>query len=88
MKKSTKVKQGRQREPFQIKPVQPGVQSKRGQPELYDELKQPCSVALTATGLAGLDAISRELKISRSQLVEKIGRGEIKIVLLEASACP
>ncbi|BAY15068.1 CopG domain protein DNA-binding domain protein [Anabaenopsis circularis NIES-21] len=51
----------------------------RGQPEAYDELKKIVSVSLTPTALAGIDKISRDYKISRSELLERIGRSIIQI---------
>ncbi|MEO8891095.1 MAG: hypothetical protein ABI417_06105 [Coleofasciculaceae cyanobacterium] len=51
----------------------------RGQPEVYDELKKIVSLSLTPTALAGLDESSVRLNISRSELVERIGRGLLTI---------
>jgi len=67
------------RQPHQRKPILKGVKSRRGCPELYDELKQRTSVALTPTAIAGLDEISKALGISRSELVERIGRKVLEI---------
>jgi len=47
----------------------------RGQPEVYDELKKIVSVSITPTAKAGLDQLSEQLNISRSELIERIGRG-------------
>jgi metal-responsive CopG/Arc/MetJ family transcriptional regulator len=49
----------------------------RGIPELHDELKKRVSIALTPRGIQGLDALAAQQKISRSELVERIGRGLI-----------
>lgn len=49
----------------------------KGIPELHDELKKRVSIALTPTGIQGLDALAAQEKISRSELVERIGRGLI-----------
>jgi hypothetical protein len=67
------------REEHQKKPSCKGRKSLRGQPELYDEVKKPRSFGITLTALAGLDAISRELSISRSELIERIGRQLIQL---------
>ncbi len=44
-------------------------------PELYDEVKRRVNLAITPTGIEGLDAIASDLGVSRSELVERIGRG-------------
>jgi len=49
----------------------------RGKPELYSELKRCFSVALTPTGAEKLDALAHSFSLSRSELVEKIARGQI-----------
>ena len=67
------------RQPHQRKPILKGVKSRRGCPEIYDELKKPTAVGLTPTAIAGLDEISKELGISRSELVERIGRKVLEI---------
>jgi len=51
----------------------------RGQPEVYDELKKIVSVSITPTAQAGLDQLSEQLNISRSELIERIGRGVFTI---------
>ena len=52
----------------------------RGVPELHDELKTRVNLSLTPTGSAGLDVLAAERGLSRSELVERIGRGQICIV--------
>ncbi|BBD63544.1 CopG domain protein DNA-binding domain protein (plasmid) [Nostoc sp. HK-01] len=69
----------RLREPREKKISRKGLKSMRGQPEAYDELKKIVSVSLTPTALAGIDKISRDYKISRSELLERIGRSIIQI---------
>jgi hypothetical protein len=69
----------RQREPREHKIVRPGLKSMRGQPETYDELKKIVSVSLTPTALAGIDQISRDYMISRSEFLERIGRFIIRL---------
>jgi hypothetical protein len=51
----------------------------RGVPQLHEELKKRVSIALTPTGIQGLDALAARQKISRSELVERIGRGLISV---------
>lgn len=59
-----------------------GKKGQKGQkdlPELYDEVKKRVNLALTPTGINGLDAIASSLDISRSELVEQIGRKLIPV---------
>ncbi len=55
----------------------------RGQPEVYDELKKIVCVSITPTAQAGLDQLSEQLNISRSELIERIGRGLFTITDLK-----
>ncbi len=56
-----------------------GKKTSKGYPELYDEVKKRVNLSLTPTAIAGLDKLSQELNLSRSELVEQIGRGLIPI---------
>ncbi|MDJ0682837.1 MAG: hypothetical protein QNJ18_23620, partial [Xenococcaceae cyanobacterium MO_167.B52] len=56
-----------------------GQKKSKGVPELYDEVKKRVNLSLTPTAIAGLDRLSQELNLSRSELVEQIGRGSIPI---------
>lgn len=56
-----------------------GQKNKRGQPEKWDELKKRVMLSLTPTSVDGLDALAHGLGLSRSELVERIGRGVIPI---------
>ncbi len=49
----------------------------KGVPELHDELKKRVNLSLTPTAIGGLDFMAAELGISRSELVEWIGRRKI-----------
>ena len=54
-----------------------GKKGQKGQkdvPEMYDEVNKRVNLALTPTGIEGLDAIACNFDISRSELVERIGR--------------
>ncbi|MDZ8257983.1 hypothetical protein [Nostoc sp. ChiQUE01b] len=54
-----------------------GKKGQKGQkdvPEMYDEVKKRVNLALTPTGIEGLDAIASNFDLSRSELVERIGR--------------
>jgi hypothetical protein len=80
MPKSRKItRKGRPRRDHEKKPSRKGVKSMRGQPEVYDELKKIVSVSITPTAQAGLDQLSEQLNISRSELIERIGRGVLTI---------
>ncbi len=72
--KTTKTK-GRKRQQHEKKPVRKGRKSLRGQPEIYDEIKKIASFSITPTAIDGLRKISSELNLSRSELIERIGRG-------------
>ena len=56
-----------------------GKKTSQGYPELYDEVKKRVNLSLTPTAIAGLDKLSQELDLSRSELVEQIGRGLIPL---------
>jgi hypothetical protein len=56
-----------------------GQKGQKNVPELYDEVKRRVNLAITPTGIEGLDAIASELGVSRSELVERIGRGLISL---------
>jgi hypothetical protein len=84
MPHSKKVKtKGRKRQEYEKKPPRKGVKSMRGQPEMYNELKKIFSFSLTPTARAGLEQLSEQLNISRSELIERIGRGLLTIAELK-----
>ena len=56
-----------------------GQKKSKGVPELYDEVKKRVNLSLTPSAIAGLDKLSQELNLSRSELVEQIGRGSIPL---------
>jgi hypothetical protein len=58
-----------------------GQKGQKNVPELYDEVKRRVNLAITPTGIEGLDAIASDLGMSRSELVERIGRGLISLNL-------
>lgn len=66
------------RQPHQKKPYFPG-KSLPGQGEMYSETKKSTTVGLTPTATRGLDQMAAARGISRSELVERIGRGILKI---------
>jgi len=54
--------------------------SQKGVPKDWDEVKRPCNLTLTPTAIAKLDAVAAYMDISRSELVERIGRIIDKLV--------
>ena len=58
----------------------------RGQPEIYDELKKIVSFCITPTAQLGLAQLSQQLNISRSELIEQIGRGLLTIAELKTES--
>ncbi|AUT04583.1 hypothetical protein CLI64_29525 (plasmid) [Nostoc sp. CENA543] len=85
--KSPKLKTKKSsRKEHQRKPIRKGIKSKRGQPEHYSEIKKCVSIGITQTALDGLDKLSQERAISRSEMIERIGRGLIKILDITPSS--
>jgi len=52
-----------------------GRKKTKGVPELHDELKKPVNLSLTPKAIEGLDTLAAQLRLSRSEIVEQIGRG-------------
>ncbi len=59
--------------------AKPKHKSMRNQPEMYDEIKQVRSFSLTKKAVNELDSVAKIYGISRSELVEQIARGLIKL---------
>ena len=57
------------------------AKTRRGIPQKYSQLTQHSSLSLTPDGRSKLDALAYSLALSRSELIERIGRGLIKIIL-------
>jgi hypothetical protein len=51
----------------------------KNQPALYDDLKRSLDLTLTPTGKKGLEQRAREWNLSKSELIERIGRGIIPL---------
>jgi len=64
---------------MQIDTMHKGHKRIRGVPEMYDELKTRVNFSLTPSAIKGLNALA-EQQLSRSELVERIGRGQLRIV--------
>jgi predicted DNA-binding ribbon-helix-helix protein len=64
---------------FQRKKAIKGHKSIRGCPELYDNKKSRFYFKLTETTAGELNRIAEEFDISRSELIERIGREIIKL---------
>jgi uncharacterized protein YidB (DUF937 family) len=56
-----------------------GQKNLRGQPEKWKQLKKRVTMSLTPKGVDGLDALASDLGLSRSELVERIGRRVIPL---------
>jgi len=52
----------------------------KNEPALYDELKRRLNLTLTPTAIEGLDGRAQEWDLSKSELVEQIGRGIILLL--------
>jgi hypothetical protein len=52
----------------------------KGEPAFYDEMKKRVGLTLTPTALEGLDEYATLWGVSKSELVEQIGRGIIPIL--------
>jgi hypothetical protein len=50
-----------------------------GRPKRYPTRKSRINASITPEGIDGLDALARSLYSSRSELLEKIGRGELLV---------
>jgi hypothetical protein len=59
---------------------------KRGKPDIWDEVKGRICITVTPTGVRGLDAVAAQMNLSRSELIEQIGRGLLKVVPSEEAA--
>lgn len=51
----------------------------KNEPALYNELKRRLNLTLTPTAIEGLDGRAKEWDLSKSELVEQIGRGIITL---------
>jgi hypothetical protein len=80
--KKAKTKR-RKRQEHEKKTIQKGRKSMRGQPEIYEECKKNASFSITPTAIEGLKQLSSKLNISRSELIERIGRGVFTIAELK-----
>ncbi len=56
-----------------------GFKKAKGEPAYWDEVKRSLNLTLTPTAIDGLQALANEKELSRSELVERIGRGIIEI---------
>lgn len=51
----------------------------RGREVMYDEYKKDVTVTLTPTAAQNLSKMAKARKLTRSEFLEKIGRGEISV---------
>lgn len=52
-----------------------GRKKVRGVPQEYEQLKRQVNLSLTDKAVQGLDALAQKRKVSRSELIERLGRG-------------
>ena len=64
----------KKRKSHQCKKAKLGHKSMRGQPELYDEMKQRYCLSLTSTVVAIIDRFAEQSDLSRSEYVEQFFR--------------
>jgi hypothetical protein len=56
-----------------------GTKGMRGQPEIWDELKEDIKIKLTPTAKRLLHRYALLLEISRSEIIERVIRGELNL---------
>jgi len=56
-----------------------GAKSMRGQPEIWDEPKEDMKIKLTPTAKKLLHRYALVLKISRSEIIERVLRGQLSL---------
>lgn len=56
-----------------------GKKKLRNDPYLWDEVKKSIHISVTPTAVKGLDELAQQRELSRSELVERIGRGLIPL---------
>lgn len=78
-KKGKKNREQHQRKICKRDAAGSGKKSVRGEPEYYSELKKLATFSLTPTAKSGLNFLSKFRSISMSELIERIGRGMIKL---------
>lgn len=57
----------------------------KGQPKLYDELKKRREIIATDTGWDGFKALAKEVGLSASELIERLGRGTVLLAELPST---
>jgi hypothetical protein len=65
-----------------------GKKAVKGIPLFHDEVKQTHGIKLTDTAWKKLGEIAKALKISRSELVERIARGDAEAIALLTQSQP
>jgi hypothetical protein len=54
-------------------------QYKKGEPKFYDELKKRREALVTDTGWEGFKQLAKDVGLSASELIERLGRGTIEL---------
>jgi len=56
-----------------------GFKKAKGEPAFWEEMKTRHSISVTPAGIKGLDELAKARDLSRSELIERIGRGVIPL---------
>ncbi len=62
-----------------------GKKRVKGQPVLHSEIKRTRAIVLTDTATELFDKRAQELKMSRSELIEGLARGEVSMLECEST---
>ncbi len=57
-----------------------GSKNAPGVPAIWEEVKGKVTMTLTPRATTGLDALAKELRLSRSELVERVGRVDLGVL--------
>jgi hypothetical protein len=72
-------KSNKSRRPYQRKKALAGHKSLRGVPEIYETVKERFYIRLTEQSSNGITTLSEQYSLSRSELLEQIGRQIITV---------
>lgn len=73
------------RRPYRRKKARSGHKSLRGVPELYETVKERFYIRLTERSSNGITSLAEQYSLSRSELLEQVGR-QIIVVKITAQA--
>ena len=61
-----------------------GFKKAKGEPAYWDEVKRNLNLSLTPTAIDGLTSLAEAHELSKSELVERIGRGIFAVTHVDA----